>query len=550
MQTEVFNNIDTLIEMSGLSSNAEEINTELITLKRQIKNKNNEIEDLKSIMTDTRYFNASNELVDKNIEISLKNKISRLNRKLKNIENELEEINISEIKLHTEIKELKNKLDDNKKYVTVLEEKATNSTSNDYFKNLLKQEKDNVEALTKTLDEKTEEHQKVLKELDLTNLAIEELKNKVTNEESRLNDILDSLNNPNAYIDEDLKANDEEKLKSLENELESLEKRELELLTDANIIGLDAKELIARQDIENGLSKVKELVTIVKSKPYMDITSQGILDEELEKKESLRIELSNLIDSKTYKSANIEAIKERITYITNDITKNNEEVAKIENEINKIDEFVNNEIGSKITSLEQEINKSNRSLKEYRAMLKNSNSLKTRTNIENAISKKEKENDVLDKILLSYKENLLDKIKESNTLSEKIVEIKSKNNNYETELEELQKVNLVNFHTKDLIEEEKDKEELKKLNEEISLLKERRKYDKSPNEIYDQIEMLLATVKPISKPKEEISSKLDIDSLFDSTPEIKEENTSTNTRLKVIEMIPVETVKKTSGGNI
>ena len=82
MHTEVFSNIDTLIEMAGASlKNMDEVNAELISLKRQIRNKNNEIEDFKSLLTDSRYFNASNELVDKNIEISLKNKITRLDRK-------------------------------------------------------------------------------------------------------------------------------------------------------------------------------------------------------------------------------------------------------------------------------------------------------------------------------------------------------------------------------------------------------------------------------------------------------------------------------------
>ena len=71
MHTEVFNNIDTLINMANSPLNIDEINTELITLRKNIKTKQSEIEDLKSLMTDSRYFNASNELVDKNIEISL-----------------------------------------------------------------------------------------------------------------------------------------------------------------------------------------------------------------------------------------------------------------------------------------------------------------------------------------------------------------------------------------------------------------------------------------------------------------------------------------------
>lgn len=60
-----------------------DIEAELVTVNKEIQNKKQEIEDLKSMMNDARYFNASSELVDKNIEVSLKSKISRLNREIK-----------------------------------------------------------------------------------------------------------------------------------------------------------------------------------------------------------------------------------------------------------------------------------------------------------------------------------------------------------------------------------------------------------------------------------------------------------------------------------
>ena len=56
----------------------------------------------------------------------------------------------------------------------------------------------------------------------------------------------------------------------------------------------------------------------------MDINNAAILDEELEKKESLRIELAGLIDSKNYEGINSEAIKERIDYLNKEIENNNE----------------------------------------------------------------------------------------------------------------------------------------------------------------------------------------------------------------------------------
>ena len=58
MNTEIFNNIDTLISMADSPLNIDDINTELISLKRLITNKKNEIDDLKNIMVDCTRFNS------------------------------------------------------------------------------------------------------------------------------------------------------------------------------------------------------------------------------------------------------------------------------------------------------------------------------------------------------------------------------------------------------------------------------------------------------------------------------------------------------------
>ena len=371
MHTEVFNNIDILMNMANSPLNVEEINMELASLKRQIKNKQNEIDDLKSLMTESRYFNASNELVDKNIEISLKNKITRLNRRIKEIKFSLEESKNNEKKLHTEISTLKEKLAKNENYLETLRVKANSATNNNYYQNLLDKEQKSVEELNKELSEKSKMYESALKELELNNQAFNELSSKLDTEKTRLNDVLDNLENPNAYIDEDLKARDEEKLATLNSELEQLEKRKVELLTDSNMIGADAKELIIENDIYEALNKIKELVTIVKSKPYMDISSSSILEEELEKKESLRVELSTLIDNKKYDE--IDIVTKRIDYLKSEITENNQTIEKYQNEINNIDKFVNDKLGVFVTELENTILRLEKSINECRTILKDKN---------------------------------------------------------------------------------------------------------------------------------------------------------------------------------
>lgn len=564
MHTEVFNNIDILMNMANSPLNVEEINMELASLKRQIKNKQNEIDDLKSLMTESRYFNASNELVDKNIEISLKNKITRLNRRIKEIKFSLEESKNNEKNLHTEISTLKEKLAKNENYLETLRVKSKSATNNNYYQNLLDKEQKSVEELNKELSEKNKMYESTLKELELNNQAFNELSSKLDTEKTRLNDILDNLENPNAYIDEDLKARDEEKLTTLNSELEQLEKRKVELLTDSNMIGADAKELIIENDIYEALNKIKELVTIVKSKPYMDISSSSILEEELEKKESLRVELSTLIDNKKYDEIDTDIVTKRIDYLKSEITENNQTIEKYQNEINNIDKFVNDKLGVFVTELENTILRLEKSINECRTILKDKNkTARSKMNLESTITKKEKEKEIQNEILESYKQDLLSKIAQTNTLASLIDTLNNTNNLYTKELENLNKVALLDFKTKDLAEEENDKEQLKQINEEIKNIKNRQKFDKTPDEIFDQIDMILGSEKNIIKEEknEEVVNGLEIDSLFSNNETEKEtektitEEKEPNKRLKVIEIIPVETIKndstnsEASGGN-
>ena len=113
------------------------------------------------------------------------------------------------------------------------------------------------------------------------------------------------------------------------------------------------------------------------------------------------------------------------------------------------------------------------------------------------------------------------------------------------EIEELNRMALFDGASKDYIGEEQDKEELEKINDEIKQIKNCRKYDRTPDEIYDQIEMLLANTKvdaPIKEEKEEENQvEVPIDGLFDNEP------TKEEPLIKVVEMIPATTVSEMGG---
>lgn len=538
MHTEVFNNIELLVEMSGSKKNMDEVNTELIDLQRTIKNKKNEIDELKSIMNNTRYFSASNELVDKNIEISLKNKIVRLEKRIKNLNAKRDEIKDKEVLMHDDITSLKNKLNKNEKYVMTLTNRSA-TEKNDFYKKLLKDENANVELLNSELNKKEKAYQELLKEMDLNNQAIDELNYKIEIEKERLKDITDGLNNPNTYIDNELKQKDEDTLAVKKEELEALEKRRIELLTDASSIAADAKQFIIDNNYNGALSKIKELVTIVKTKPYMDIASKNIIDEELEKKETERTELSNLIDNKNYEGIKSEAIASRINYLEKEIATNQDNIAKLDKEIHLIDEDISKNLANIIKNLEQEVHTKEGALEEYRTLINDKKtSSRAIANLENAITKKSKEKKILDGLLSSYKDDLLTKIERTIDLSNLSEQLKESIKKYELEIDNLNKLKLLDLNTKDLIEEEKDKEKLSTINKEIEALKRRKSYELSADEVYDQIEMLLNANINIEKEAKAVSLKEEnpeIDNLFEN-------------KIKVVEMIPVETVTTPNAG--
>ena len=545
MHTDIFSNIDLLIEMAGSSLNTLDIEGELKDINKEIQDKKAQIEDLKGMMNDTRYFNASSELVDKNIEVSLKSKISRLNRKIKDIQLKLNDVKKEEAKIHDDILTLKERIEKNKEYNTLLESKSGQLDS--AYQSIVEQENKALQDLEQELEKKNKRYQEVLRELEVHEQALKELTDKKNSDSTRLKEIEDNLANPNAYIDEDLKSHDEERLNSLNESLEELQQKKLEYLTDPNMIGADAKELVVNGDYTEALNKIKELLSIVKSKPFMDITNLSILDEELEKKENERAELASVIDSKNYSGMNSDAASKRITYLNQEIAKEQNEVNRYQESSKQIDQEIVTNLSNLIRSLEADINHITSEIEEYQHLLEDSSKTrKTKANLESAILKKSKEKEVMENILHNYKKDLLFQINVSNTLLKIIQKFQKNISEYQHEVEDLEHVSMLDEVSKDFVQEEQDKEKLRSINEEIKQIKNRKKFDKTPDEIYDQIEMLLANLNvPVksTQEKKEVPSDLEIDDLFGNV-------VAEQPRIKVVNMFPVETVQSdaTSGG--
>ena len=539
MHTEIFKQIDLLIEMSGSLLDDRDIEADLIQVNKEIQNKKQRLDDLKSMMNDARYFNASSELVDKNIEVSLKSKIIRFNQKLKEIEKNLKGIKEREESLDRVIASLKEEIEENQKYVNALSSKIGQDST---YKKVVDQEKRHLQDLEEELKEKEQEYEEISKEVELHEQAKEEIIHQRNENEANLKEVQDNLSNPNSYINEELKQQDERELSSLNEDLDLLQKKKLEYLTDPNMIGADAKELIINHNYTEALNKIKELVKIVKAKPYMDVTNLSVLDEQLEKLENQRSELSQYIDSKNYAEMNSEAIKKRKEYLKQAIASKEEEVKKYQDSLLNINQDVEQHLSVFIESLEEELVTLMKEISEYQSLLAKSNHRKTKTNLDSAILKKEKEAEVLKELLHRSKKDLLLQISISHTLEKIIGKYQEDIGEKKDEMENFDHLTIFDEVSINYIEEEKDKEKLKKIQDEIREIKNRKKYTKTPDEVYDQLEMLLASDDLVNKNDNKSENSIEIDDLFEEEP--------AEPKIKVVEMIPAQTIqaKTTQGG--
>ena len=281
------------------------------------------------------------------------------------------------------------------------------------------EEKTKVEALATSLTELEKEYEEILDSLNYLNLAMEEMITKLNSEKIKLQETKANLVNPTSYIDEDLKERDEEEIKDIQKKIGKLDKRRLEIITDPAIIASEAKELIINGDRVNALAKVQELVTIVKSKPYMDIPSSSELTSMLQEEEEATIEardeFASIIDSKDYLGSDSEVVEERINFLNSKIYTLEEKINIAREEIQNIDTIEFQTLTAKLGETVQIYNQLLQELAEYKIIVETGNEDKTpkrRAILAAAYDRKQTEVENVFKIIENYKidqKNLIQK---------------------------------------------------------------------------------------------------------------------------------------------
>lgn len=493
MQSNIFELIDLLVKMSGSKSNLDELKAELDDIESSILKAQKKLNNLEEEMNDDKYFDASSEIVDRNIKISLIKKIQKLNKVKNDISKDLETSKSDEIKLHDELEVVKEEIRKANKYNDIISKNVSESES---YNNMIASENDRISDLVTRKEVLEESYNSVQKKVEYLANSISEIDEKISKENERLVEVENNLTNIKSYIDIDEKEKDEKKYYDVKSHLDELYARKEEIQNDAVFIAGKIKELITNEAKEEVEKEFNNLLEVVRNIPYMDLETEDIqkendkLDKELKK-------YDEEISHKEYQTLDKEFIEDRIEYLTSNIKKIAECIDRYTNDLNAVKEE-NDLLSTKIFNAEMQIAKINSSLIDYESYdYDNADLPKSVVQASNNKLIEEKNNISL--IAENYRNDLVRKLDELNELSSRISELTDERAIKEKELEELEKKGALSTKSVNILEEEKDKIRLENINKSILDLKNREQYEKSVSSIYEEFQMLNSSLEFVDK---------------------------------------------------
>ena len=500
MQNEVIAKIDSLLKISEPQSNIETLKVELREIECSIKEINLNIKELKSSMNDDKYFDASAEIVDKNIEISLAKKIKSIKKSLEELENQIEKQSILEQNQHDKIEKIKKEIVEQNSFIEILKEKIASNFDFDKenFKTLLKENEQKLKSNEKELTKLTKDYEKIQGKLEVLSFSKKELKTKIDDETEKLLDVKANLLNKRGYVNNDLKKEDQETLELLEKKLKDLEDSKNRILENPLMIAEEAKNYLLDDDKTGCLKKVKDLKDLISKIPYMSINgvnSSENLKIELENAEAKRDEFSSMINSKNYESVDTTLIKDRLTFIQDKKINIEKDINELSEKIKSTDTVELEDLNNRINYCENEVKVIEDKINEFNSNFENEElTLSKKSSLQAALDKKRDELANINKLLECYKNDRKDLITKSFDIEKNYInKLKEDINVIDKEIKELEKILMTSSKSKNTIEIENDKNKLKELNDNIKAIKKRQNLKKSPEEIYDEIELSLGT---------------------------------------------------------
>ncbi len=510
VKKELQKKIDLLIEMSGSVANYETLSEELKGVVEAIEDKKSELKFLKKAINLNKYTRDNERIIDENIKVGLENKREQYLKELKFLEKKLAKASVDEEEAHNGLNQTLERLNSLKQLLETIESKLksvhNNKELNEFYENLIEKMTKEMEQLTKKQEILNTRYQHVSELLASLSDNKINLENNLANVETRLNETIENLNNPSSYVDNDLKEADLQKIDKLNQELEDLENQKTAIVTDPVYLGQEAMNLYDLDDQTAALTTIRELVNIVKTKPYM--TAKGDLKEILEQKSQKRDEFANFIENKSYLKEDVLLIDARINFLQNQIKDCQSEIDYYNEKLKKIDEITIKNIVTEIDKADEKVKILKEEINKYKEeIFSNTDNLTARrlATLQTAYKRKNEEYNMALSLVLKYQSELEKIVLDSKHINVDVIYgLEQQIQNYEKEIADLNdKKNNYN-HAKDVLAMEADKVNLKKMSDDVDQIKHRLKYKVSPDEIYDEIELKLCANEKGKKEEKEV----------------------------------------------
>ena len=532
-----FKDLDILVKIANPKvTNLDSLTVSLDELNEKQNNLKAERKDLKSEMTDDRYYDATSEIVDRNNVVNLKKKISKLNNKIKDYEKELtslikteEQTHIKLIGLEASISEDTIFLESLNSRVEDIKNKADGNAAD--YEDTIKLTKDNLDNSKEAYDSLNKEYEIIVKNLETVTDEKTKLDTELAKTKEELSKINEALKTREKYMNRDLKESDDERLAALDETIKELDEKKLDIINNPVFIRNEIKEYLDNDDIVSAMNKTKELIALIESMPYMDISDNHKLKELKSSLEQEKIDFVNFINKKNYDEINLDFIQARIVYLNTLINNYNEEIDFTCKKIRKVDDNIKVVVENLKNAIKEvEIIETDITL--YENILiddENMNSARKHA-IETILTKKEQELNVLNRIISSYRLEQAKVIKDIKEVDNNtIATLKDKISACENEKEELNKIiNELKTKNHDILAEESDKEILSQFEERLQTLDNRLNVTDSINNIKENIDKFFdgqavineesdttpVTFEAFSDKKEEPEIKSDLDLNF------------------------------------
>ena len=543
MKDKIFVLLDELVSMSGSSYTTESLNLELDEISKKIDKIKDRIAKKKNTVYDNKYLNVSEQMVDRNLQISLEQRINSLQNSIDDLEANIQTSLGKEQNNYNKISHLEKEITEGEKLIsafTIKKQKSNNKEVKATYESLLEDQRTRLDEQQKEYDLAIKEKNEIAEELSYLSATNNEQIDNLKDTKDKLDKIRTKLSNEKNYYNYDEKQNDEEELSSLSKQIDKFESQRLDLLTNPANLASEAKKFIVQEDWNNAIGKMKELVTVLKTVPYINETDENILKKDYE---DLKQQIDNKekeIKNNTYATTENDVLESRIAYLTDVITNFVEKSDAIKGIVDDIDDKMILDLKNEIDNTEIEKKTVLDNLKELEDLVQIDDSVDLLASI--ASYKKELES--IEKIIDSQTEELERLVDFSSKLENECVDrIEDRISKNKKTIKELEREVSLKAKLKDEKAILKDNEELDKLKSDLKLIENSMKFNKTPDELYSEIDVLMGSID-FDVPVVRERKKRKIEEPANTIEELSIEQPEDDGRIKVIEIIPVNPLKE------